>query len=363
MNSPSFGLYIHIPFCSVKCAFCDFAAYPGLMKTIPDYLSALEIEMQFHHNKKIETVFVGGGTPTVLDPSELKRLFSSIHENFRVLPNSEISVECNPESVSIEKLTVMKQQGVNRLSFGLQAIQDSLLQRLGRQHNFAQFLEVYQLAQSMDFSNLNIDLMYGLPQQTFEDWKMTIEKIIQLQPQHLSAYALTVEDQSSFHFQNIELQSDPQVEMYEYAALQLENAGYSHYEISNFAKPGYECKHNLRYWKNQNVIGIGASASGYENGVRKKNHSRIFPYMEGMKKAEPMIEEEYQLSAEEQIGENLMLALRLKEGADWDDLTQKHYGAVFNQFKQSGHLYFENKKVRLTREGWLISNQIFQELV
>lgn len=358
-----YGLYIHIPFCHVKCKFCDFAAYPGMLREIPRYLKALNTEMRGFEGTGLDTIFVGGGTPTTLEAKQLGDLFSEVRKIFSVSKRCEISVECNPESTTPEKLEAMKKAGVNRLSFGLQATQDHLLKRLGRQHDFDQFKSVFLQSRKMGFKNLNVDLMYGLPEQTLNDWQETLEQVLELEPEHLSAYALSVEEKTQFRHSGVRADDEIESEMYLIADGKLEPAGFVHYEISNFAKPGCECRHNLRYWKNLDCLGVGVSAASYMNGVRRKNTDRVGAYLDAIERGQSPVIEDVVLSDAERAGENLMLGLRLKEGVPVKSREAEIYADVLNKYRDLGFLAFDADRIRPTLRGWLLSNQMFQELL
>ncbi len=227
MPNPA-GLYVHIPFCSRKCKFCHFAVYPGLLDEVPAYLDALEREMEMVGGRNLRTLFIGGGTPTVLTASRLRGLFSSIRRHFYLEPGCEITVECNPESSDAPRLEALLESGVRRLSFGLQAGQDRHLQASGRNHDFAGFVQSFHLARKMGFSNLNVDLIYGLPDQTLEEWDESIESVLALAPEHISAYALEIEDQTAYAAQEIETDDALQSEMYRRVSESLESSGYGH---------------------------------------------------------------------------------------------------------------------------------------
>ena len=365
MESGGRGLYIHVPFCGVKCRFCHFATFPGLKRLAPRYLAALQKEMAFYTGKKIDTIFLGGGTPTVLEAEDLLNIFLWIESNFDLSPGGEATVECNPESVTGPKWAALKRAGVGRVSLGLQAAQDRLLRALGRAHTYAQFESVWRQARSFGFCNMNVDLMFGLPSQTLEEWVETIERVLELEPEHVSAYALEVEEQTAFRSMGVKTDEDLQAEMYSLLCEKMARAGYGHYEISNFAMPGFECRHNLKYWKQEPVLGLGPSAAGFENGIRWKNVERLEEYFARVENGLLPREEEPRLKKPEQIGEDLMLGLRLREGARVSAEADRLYGKALRTFRDLGFLIFspEASRARLTREGWLVSNQIFRELL
>lgn len=359
------GLYIHVPFCKSKCFYCHFASFPDQRKEIPRYLKALAKEMKIYKGKTLETLFIGGGTPTLLNPKDWTFLFQSLRNSFDLSPQIEITVECNPESVTEKKLSLFLENGVNRLSMGLQSSHEKLLNILGRCHTVEQFKRIYSKARTLGFKNVNIDLIYGIPEQTLSDWDETIVKVLNLSPEHISAYALSIEEETPFDSKKYIVDDELQAEMFELISERVQKAGYVHYEISNFAKQGFECRHNLRYWKNMETIGIGVSSASYENGIRRKNSEDLYHYLASIENGSSPVIEETTLSKEEQIGENLMLSLRLKEGFDITPEIRTLYGDVIDKYISLGFLkYSENgKRVVPTLEGWLFSDQIFRELL
>jgi len=361
----SSALYIHLPFCRAKCRYCDFASFPDRAADIPRYLAALSLEMEAHRDKPLETLYVGGGTPTLLEPGQWRSLMSSVRRRFSLSGPCEATVECNPESVTREKLAALSAEGVNRLSFGLQSDRDEFLARLGRLHDVARFREAWALARSLGFSNVNLDLIFGIPGQTLADWKETLDRALEFSPEHVSAYALSVEEGTEFHRRGVKPDSDLQADMYEAAADTLESAGYVHYEISNFARPGFECRHNLRYWRNLPSVGVGVSAASYENGVRRKNTASLDDYLRAVESGRSPAVEEDRLPTDQQKGEDLMLALRLKEGMSLSPEMDRLYGGVLRRYQILGFLTFDPtaNTVRPTRLGWRLSNQLFQELL
>ncbi len=372
MTAKPAGLYVHIPFCEVKCRFCDFAAYPGLRSEIPRYLKALDREMAaqsstHQENTAIDTVYFGGGTPSILSATEFDQLMASVRSHFQIARQSgtqpEISIECNPETIDAAKLECYRQNGVNRISLGLQATQERLLKTLGRLHSFEKLKEVFALARQIGFNNINIDLMYGLPDQSMDDWKETLDQVLAVKPEHLSAYALSIEEKTAFSKSGVSKDNDLQAEMYEYLNQAMDKAGFSHYEISNFAKPGFESRHNLKYWRNENCLGIGVSAAGYMNGIRRKNTERVMEYLEAIETNQSPAIEETSLNAEDRIGEDLMLALRLKEGAEISAQAGELYGPVINKYLKLGYLTIAANRIHPTQKGWLLSNQMFQDLL
>lgn len=359
------GLYIHIPFCQARCHYCDFATYAGLNDRIPRYLAALAREMESFGGRRLETLFVGGGTPTVLEPDQWRGLMAGVRRNFGFAPGHEATVECNPESATPEKLSALGEQGINRLSFGLQAVQDFLLKRLGRLHDFAGFRRAHAAARAAGFRNINADLMYGLPGQSPAHWRETLRRVLDLGLEHVSAYALAVEEETVFRRQGIEADPDLQADMYEEASEILTRAGYVHYEISNFARPGFECRHNLRYWKNLPCLGAGLSAASYDGRTRRKNTEDLDLYLRAVEEGRSPVEEEAVLSDTERVGEDLMLSLRLKEGVRPSSRARELYGPVLDRFRSLGFLVSDPAGARFepTLRGWRLSNRLFQELL
>ena len=356
------GLYIHIPFCDKRCDYCDFVTFadrPGLVDT---YLTALERELSRHGGTPIETLFIGGGTPTALPAPQIKRLMTSIRSTFDISALGEATVEANPESATIERLAAYRDGGINRLSLGLQSADDAALKRLGRLHDFDGFLRAYERARSLGFANVNVDLMFGLPGQTIQGWSETLERVMALNPDHVSAYALKVEAGTRFHRDGVEADPDLEADMYLLASERLQAAGFIHYEISNFSRPGRESRHNLRYWLNQDVLGAGVSAAGYRDGVRRKNTSQLSVYLDRCLAGESAEIEQVALTPIAREHEDLMLQLRLRSGVEAEKLR---VAGVPNLafFVSQGLAEEAGGRFALRPAGWLLSNQLFQHLV
>jgi oxygen-independent coproporphyrinogen-3 oxidase len=311
------GLYLHIPFCAVKCRFCDFAAFPGRRNDVSRYLNALLREMKERSalppRRFLETFYVGGGTPSILEPLEWRALLAGVRDSFDTDQNWEATLECNPDSVTDEKLNAWQDSGMNRLSVGLQSDDPALLAILGRTHTYDDFVKVFRSARAKKFHNLNVDLMYGLPGQTLEGWTKTLRRVLETDPDHLSAYGLQIEETTYFHRSGVQADDDLQADMYEAAADMLESAGYIHYEISNFAKPGFECRHNLRYWRNQECLGVGVSSAWYDGAARHTNTDDLTQYMDSVETQGTPTSETVRLPPDQQEGENLMLAYGLRK--------------------------------------------------
>ena len=360
--NPTSGLYVHVPFCDKRCDYCDFVTFSDRPNVIDPYLNALDRELAFHTGTSIKTLFIGGGTPTALSAEQIARLMSSIRGRLDLSPLVEATVEANPESATSDRLSAYREGGINRLSIGLQTTNDETLARLGRLHDFDGFLRAYGGARSAGFENVNIDLMFGLPGQTMADWQTTLDRVIDLRPEHVSAYALKVETGTRFFRDGVEADGDLQADMYLLASETLERAGFSHYEISNFARPGRESLHNLRYWLNEDVIGVGVSAAGYRNGVRRKNTSKLHPYIEQCLAGTLPEAEETSLDLSERDREDLMLRLRLRSGADASALRNAGVPNL-DVFLSRGLAIETDGRFALRPAGWLLSNQLFQHLV
>jgi oxygen-independent coproporphyrinogen-3 oxidase len=360
--SDAAGLYVHIPFCHARCGYCDFATFTGQEQNIDRYLDALAVEMKAHGRPALQTIFIGGGTPTVLSPSQIQRLFRSIRESFDTRHVIESTVEANPESASVEVLSAYVDCGVNRISFGLQTTDNALLKKIDRLHTYEEFLERYELARALGIRNINIDLIFGLPDQTYHGWEATLKKVIALQPEHISAYALKVEEGTTFARDHVEAEPDMEADMYLAASRWLSQAGYEHYEISNFSKPGYRSRHNSLYWKNGSTIGVGLSAASHMGRRRWKNVRGLLDYMRSAQTGQAFHVDDVELDENEHFKENVMLNLRLREGVSVSTL-EKAKVPVAAQFVNQGLAVLENDVFRLTPRGWLMSNQLFQYLV
>ena len=373
------GLYIHIPFCVTKCKYCDFNSFKIDLNEKIKYLNYLGEEMKLYKeeikNREIDSVFVGGGTPSILNENEINILFEKIKENFNIKSNAEITMECNPGTLTLNKLKAMKKSGVNRLSIGLQAVQNHHLKYIGRIHTFEEFEKNYHDAKQMGFDNINIDLMYALPNQSREDWMESLEKVVKLNPTHISAYSLILEENTEL-FKMYErdefnlLDENTDIEMYEYTINYLKSHGYNQYEISNYAKDNFECKHNVLYWKCEEYVGIGASASGYFNGIRYNNICELDNYEKMILEGEKPIEWEEKLSIKDEIEESIFLGLRMNEGIQISDFKEKYnfdfekeYKNEIEKLSKMELIEIDNNLMKLTQKGREISNSIFVEFI
>ena len=371
------SVYIHIPFCATKCYYCAFNTYTFHKEQAKAYLTALrtEIELYASETEPLQTVFIGGGTPSILSVNALAQLFTDIQQHFQITPDAEITVECNPGTVDSGKLSVMRDYGVNRLSFGLQAMQDETLKQLGRIHTVTEFLESYHLARESGFENINIDLIFALPNQKMEAWSHTLNEVISLDPAHISAYNLVMEEDTPFYewWQAGELHlptEDTETDMFQYTIKTLAAHGYTHYEICNFARPDHYARHNLVYWNNQPCIGLGAGACGYVNGVRYTNIRGIAPYINKLSKRNKPIADTEHLTGNAEKAETLMLALRKREGISLEDYQNRFgeeieaaFGDILKKWIDLQLLERTATHLRLTRRGLFLANEVFVELM
>jgi oxygen-independent coproporphyrinogen-3 oxidase len=352
------GVYIHIPFCSIKCFYCDFAAFAGKQKQMDRYLDAVEKELRLHPGFKPDTLYIGGGTPSELSAEQISRLFSFLPKGF-----AEATFEANPESLSREKLKALKAAGVTRISLGLQATQDRLLKAIGRKHTWAEFVGVFHAAREEGFDNLNVDLMFGLPGQSFDDLRQSVDDVLGLGSEHVSAYGLQIEDQTLFSKRGVRPDEELTRRMHEYLIDAMASAGFIHYEISNFAKPGRESLHNKIYWSNGEYLGLGVSAASHLDGRRWSNFERLDAYMKAVEEGRPSLEHEERLEGKERLGEAVFVGLRLVGGFEPDAPTREAFAREWDELEKGGLVVREGKKVRLSREGIFIANRVFERFV
>ena len=360
------GLYVHIPFCVRKCAYCDFPSFAGREKDMEAYVDRLigEMKEKADPGAAIATLYVGGGTPSLLPPYLMERVLAALRDTFDFLPDAECSCECNPGTVTEPFLRVLKKGGINRLSFGAQAFQARLLHLLGRIHTWEQVEESVSMARAQGFSNLNLDLMLGLPGQTLADMEETLESALALSPTHLSCYGLIVEEGTKMHDQ-VENgawtlpDEETERDMYELCRSTLSRRGFLQYEISNFAKEGYACRHNLDCWHREEYLGIGVGAASLIGHERFRNPGTIFAYMA------KQLPERITLSETDEQFESVMLGLRLIEGISDNDFYARHrvhltdvYGSVISRLIGQGLLEWKDQSLRCTPRGLDIQNDV-----
>ncbi|MFJ7637267.1 radical SAM family heme chaperone HemW [Peribacillus sp. NPDC097264] len=372
--------YLHIPFCEHICHYCDFNKVFLQGQPVDEYLRMMKREMEMQLAKypttELDTVFVGGGTPTSLDEKQLSFLCEAINETLPFdAKQAEYTFEANPGDLSREKLEILFQAGVNRLSFGVQSFNDELLKRIGRTHRASEVYETIQLAQDVGFTNITIDLIYGLPGQTMEDFEDTLAKALALQLPHYSSYSLIVEPKTVFYNQMRKgtLNLPPQeleASMYERLMEEMERHGMHQYEISNFARPGFESKHNLTYWDNKEYYGIGAGAHGYTGGKRVANHGPVKKYITPLLKGELPVLDEHPVPLYEKMEEEMFLGLRKTKGVSLETFKSKFsvemkeiFGESLEEQMKKGLLTIEDGFVSLTERGKLLGNEVFQSFL
>ncbi|HFD2044817.1 TPA: radical SAM family heme chaperone HemW [Clostridium perfringens] len=372
------SLYIHIPFCAQKCLYCDFPSFARKDHLRKAYIEALNKEIislrEKNNNLEINTIFIGGGTPSVLEADELECLLKEVAK-LNMAKDIEYSMECNPGNLTEEKLEVMKKYGVNRISMGLQAKQDNLLKGLGRIHNYKTFKENFLLAKKVGFNNINVDLMFGLPNQSLNEWEETLREIISLEPAHISAYSLIIEEGTAFYnlYENDKLKLPTEEEerkMYHLAKKILEENGFNQYEISNYAKEGKECRHNLVYWNMDNWIGVGSAAASHINGKRIKNISSVEEYINSIKDKGEAVEEIINNSKNDNMEEFMFMGLRKINGIDENEFKNRFsmnindvYGEILNKYIGEGLLIRESGRIFLSEKGIEISNVIMADFL
>jgi oxygen-independent coproporphyrinogen-3 oxidase len=367
------GLYIHIPFCQAKCTYCDFNSYAGLETLFDDYTTALVRQMDQAGPVRAKTIYIGGGTPTVLPLSHLAQIVGAVHKTFAAEADAEVSIEANPGTLNAEKLAQLRHLGVNRLSLGVQSFGEQELRLLGRIHDRTQAVEAFRTARQLGFENINLDLLYGLPRQSLASWQASLESGLRLQPDHLSLYALTVEEDTplaSTISQGALPAPDPDLaaDMYESAQDLLQDAGYVHYEISNWARtPGVMCQHNLAYWRNEPYIGLGAGAHSWRRGRRWSNTALPAQFVAQVLDGETPIESEEEIDPALEMGETMMMGLRLLDEGVGLERFRERFGVALEQkyadelaeLRQLGLIEVDGERVRLSERGRLLGNQVF----
>ena len=369
----SFELYIHIPFCVRKCAYCDFLSAPGSEEAKASYTKALlrEIEAVKTEKREVSSIFVGGGTPSALSPSLMGDIFEKIHESFSVAQDAEITIEANPGTLSKEKLFLYKNAGINRLSLGLQSPEAAELKSLGRIHTYEEFLESFSLAREAGFQNINVDLMCALPDQTYEGWIRNLRTVAALHPEHISAYSLIIEEGTPFAKRKLNLpDEDTEYRMYEDTAGILEEYGYEQYEISNYAKKGLVCRHNIGYWTRKEYLGLGLGAASLWGNQRFSNTSDFSAYLKESGSPEKIRENRETLSLEDEMSEFMFLGLRMTEGVSKAEFLESFgtpiesvYGKVLDKYKNMGLLEEKEGRIFLTRAGIHVSNGVMAEFL
>ncbi|MCO7175669.1 radical SAM family heme chaperone HemW [Sporolactobacillus kofuensis] len=370
------GAYIHIPFCDHICHYCDFNKVFMKNQPVDEYLDALAKEMQHYREDGLpETIYIGGGTPTALNEVQFERLFIDIQKNLVHSSVREFTVEANPESLNEEKLEIMKRFGVTRLSIGVQTFDDHLLQEIGRAHKSADAANAVKLAQTHGFDNVTLDLMFALPGQTETSLHESLERAIGLGTPHISIYSLQIEPKTIFYnrMRSGKLRlpgEDIEADMYGQIIFELEKHGLHHYEISNFAKPGYEGIHNSLYWQNEEYYGIGAGAHGYWKGVRYANAGPVKKYIERVHAHGHARTSEHPVTVTEKMEEEMFLGLRLMKGVSTSHFREKFgvpidqiYGTQIARLQEEGLLTEHHGRLSLTRRGIFLGNNVFEAFI
>ncbi len=394
--SGALSLYVHIPFCTLKCSYCDFNSYAGLEELVQPYVDALIAEMelwsQYARGRPVPTVFFGGGTPSLLPIPQVERIVSALRDRFALEPEAEVTLEANPGTVDLEYLRALVAMGVNRLSFGVQSFHDDELANLDRIHSAAEAEEAYRWARDAGFQRINLDLIYGLPEQPMERWQASLERAISLAPDHMSLYALTVEEGTKLaydidHGRTPEPDGDVQASMYEWSQERMAEAGYQQYEISNWARPGQECRHNLVYWRNGDWLGLGAGAHSHLSGTRfadvyspkryvqlvqevadagPSNGTDVAALLKSMRQVTYVEEPRPELAR----ADTLIMGLRLNEGVSLPEFRRRFgagaeaaYAATFAELTELDLLERTNDRIRITNRGRLLANEVFVRLL
>ena len=395
MNKKKLEIYVHIPFCAKKCAYCDFLSFPGNMRMRREYtdklLEEIRIQSSFVREYQVDTIFLGGGTPSVLDVTDITAIMGTLKEHYDIAPDAEITIEVNPGTVKMEGLVAYREAGINRVSMGLQSADDTELRYLGRIHTYDEFLKSFQRVRIAGFTNVNVDLISAIPGQTPESWRNTLKKTAMLKPEHISAYSLIVEEGTPFYDRyggHVEMESyemspeerrrlmalpdlpdeDTEREMYYMTRNCLAEQGYERYEISNYARPGFECRHNVGYWTGTGYLGLGLGASSYLEGCRFHNTSDFQSYVSAhfddeAEFCQALRQDMEQLSVKSKMEEFMFLGLRLTRGVSVEGFITRFgqsirnvYGGVIDKLEREGLLEHKNGYYHLTERGLDLSN-------
>ena len=395
MNKKKLEIYVHIPFCAKKCAYCDFLSFPGNMRMRREYtdklLEEIRIQSSFVREYQVDTIFLGGGTPSVLDVTDITAIMGTLKEHYDIAPDAEITIEVNPGTVKMEGLVAYREAGINRVSMGLQSADDTELRYLGRIHTYDEFLKSFQRVRMAGFTNVNVDLISAIPGQTPESWRNTLKKTAMLKPEHISAYSLIVEEGTPFYDRyggHVEMESyemspeerrrlmalpdlpdeDTEREMYYMTRNCLAEQGYERYELSNYARPGFECRHNVGYWTGTGYLGLGLGASSYLEGCRFHNTSDFQSYVSAhfddeAEFCQALRQDMEQLSVKSKMEEFMFLGLRLTRGVSVEGFITRFgqsirnvYGGVIDKLEREGLLEHKNGYYHLTERGLDLSN-------
>lgn len=370
------ALFVFIPFCKIKCTYCDFNAYANMARVMEPYADATAREIQLVADRPAvrapaKSVYFGGGTPSLVPVAQIEKILRACTESFSLNANAEITLEANPGTVDLDKLRAFRSLGINRLSLGVQSFDDATVRRLNRGHTVQDAMDTYDLARHAGFDNLNLDLIYGLPLQTLAQWRDTLERALALAPEHLSLYALKVEQGTGLEYQIAHGRyphpdDDLAADMYILAEEMLAGSGYIHYEISNWARPRFESRHNLTYWHNEPYLGFGAGAHSSFAGKRFWNVLSPLEYVGRIERGEGVVEGSEEIDRDLEMAETMILGLRLGEGVSFERFEKRFgedapaiYGAVFSEVRALGLVDLDERGVRLTPRGRLLSNEVF----
>ncbi len=378
-------LYVHIPFCVRKCAYCDFLSAPADEALRQEYVEALIREITGYkkivQDCDVPTVFIGGGTPSILSPGQIRGIFSALYDSFRIKPEAEITLEANPGTVTEGKLLAWKEAGVNRISIGLQSAKDEELRMLGRIHDYQQFLDTWTLIRKAGMKNVNIDLISAIPGQTPESWRETLRKTAELEPEHLSVYSLIIEEGTPFYGKYGQTAAkdapypplpDEETErlIYEETGEILREYGYTRYEISNYARPGYECRHNIGYWQRKEYLGIGLGASSLIGGTRFRHIFDLQEYLAEDGDIQKICEETERLTVQDEMEEFMFLGLRMMCGVKKSEFfrlfgsrIEEIYGKQLKKLEENALLKIKGDRIWLTGRGIDISNYVFEQFL
>jgi len=374
MQTKPTSAYVHIPFCTQICYYCDFSKVFIKNQPVDSYLEHLIEEYHSYDIKKLRTLYIGGGHPTALSARQLAFLLEKLTDKLDLSCLEELTIEANPGDLDQEKIAVLKDSPVNRVSLGVQTFNDRMLKQIGRSHLEQDIYDNITNLKKVGFDNISIDLIYALPKQTMEDVKINVAKAIALDIPHMSLYSLILENHTVFmnRMRRGKLplpKEDLEAEMFEYIIAELEKAGFEHYEISNFSKPGFESRHNLMYWDNAEYYGIGAGASGYVDGVRYKNHGPIRHYLQAVEAGNARVQEEA-LTLNEKMEEEMFLGLRKKSGVSKKRFEEKfglsfedQYGVVVSELTEQGLLVTDRDIVRMTKQGLFLGDTVAEKFI
>ena len=366
--------YVHIPFCTQICCYCDFSKVFIKNQPVDAYLQALIREFRSYDITELRTLYIGGGTPTSISAVQLDYLLTELSRDLNLNTLEEFTIEANPGDLTVDKIEVLQKSAVNRVSLGVQTFNDKHLKRIGRSHNEAQIYSTIDALKTAGFQNISIDLIYALPGQTMDDVRSNVAKALSLNIPHLSLYSLILEHHTVFMNKmrrgKLHLPTeDLEAEMFEYIISEMERNGFEHYEISNFTKPGFESRHNLMYWDNVEYYGVGAGASGYLDGIRYRNRGPIQHYLKGVSEGNARLSEEV-LSKNEMMEEELFLGLRKKEGVSIGKFEQKfgtsfekRYGQIVQELQSDGLLKENNGFIQMTKKGLFLGDTVAEKFI